>query len=132
MLSLARSGLSLRRINSHRLCRLGRLACVSLEFPFGAADDMRSDTRPFADRVPLLVLETEETGDGRAARMAPFCGRERRELGVDGVEGGVEEVRDRSRRRLAQVVEEVLRECLPPARQLTPRLRRQVEVERTS
>jgi hypothetical protein len=26
----------------------------------------------------------------------------------------------------------VLRECLPPARQLTPRSRRQVEVERTS
>lgn len=108
VLSFSRPRLALRRVNPARLCLLGRLSRLAHERTLRRAD-MGSDTRGLADRVAVFVLEPDEARHGRAAAVGPFGRREGRERRVDCVEGCVEEVRDRGRRRLAQVLEEVLR-----------------------
>lgn len=108
MLTFSRSRLALSRVNPNRFRRLARLARLPIQLALLSSDDVRRDARTFADGVAVLVLEAEEASNGRAARVGPFCGREGRQLSVYRVEGGVQEVRDRSRRVFSHVLEEVL------------------------
>ena len=108
MLTFSRSWLALSRVDPNRFRRLARLARLPVQLSLLSTNDVRRDARTFADGVAVLVLEAEEASDGGAARVCSFCGREGRQLSVDRVESGVQEVRDRSRRVFSHVLEEVL------------------------
>lgn len=67
-----------------------------------------SNSCSIADGVSFSVLEAEEGGHGGTARVSPFGRGEFGKLGIDQVEGAVEEVGDGCRGSRAERLEEVL------------------------
>lgn len=74
MLTFARSGLALGRVDSDSFRSFARLAGLAVELSLLAADDVRRNAGTFADRIAVFVFEAKEARDGSATRVRAFGG----------------------------------------------------------